>query len=634
MKGAASGGALPWSQALRTRVLLIAMAGLAVACGRKPPPAPTPAPTVPAPVAPRPVVAAPSPRTGVVGIHGDDALARVLSWTLPEVKIEKPARARQEAQRALANGDLFETDKSAIPLLIALRKLQPDNAEDAALLAKAQAALLAQANVALAAAEDPASLQFAQRMGRVVRVLWPELPEARELLAKVDRAERAFALTANGYDLLRAGRLDDPGGALATFRAAQALWPQQLGAGQGIAAVESLLVARAQTRAIAGDIDGANALLERAQRVRNDARVLAVARARVEEARVEFIRKLGDAGMIALADPAGLQFARERLAQMLRVARPGDRAAVVLRERIDLVSHYDLFRPGEVFSDAMPDGSRGPSLVVLPVGVFSMGAPSDEPGSTADEQPQHPIEFAHGFAMTRHEITVDEFRRFAETSQYEGRAAQRGHSMIYDVRSGNFARASGVDWRSGYDGQPAAGDMPVVHVTAWDAEAYAAWLSEQTGVHYRLPSEAEFEYGLRAGGQGRFPWGNGALPEKVENIAGGLDVSPRGLHWNNAFGGYGDGWWGPAPVGSFMRNAFGLYDMGGNVSEWVADCWHKGYRRAPASGAAWINPGCRTRMYRGGSWASAPEQVRSAWRMAGGVDITNARIGFRLVRQL
>jgi formylglycine-generating enzyme required for sulfatase activity len=176
--------------------------------------------------------------------------------------------------------------------------------------------------------------------------------------------------------------------------------------------------------------------------------------------------------------------------------------------------------------------------------------------------------------------------------------------------------------------------MPVIHVTARDAEAYAAWLSEQSGAHYRLPSEAEFEYALRAGTTTRFPWGEGAPPEGVENLTGGLDASPQGRRWSNAFPGYGDGWWGPAPVGSFQPNAFRLHDMAGNVSEWVADCWHQGYRRAPATGAAWINPGCRNRMYRGGSWASAPAQVRSAWRASGGTDATNARVGFRLVRQL
>ena len=87
-------------------------------------------------------------------------------------------------------------------------------------------------------------------------------------------------------------------------------------------------------------------------------------------------------------------------------------------------------------------------------------------------------------------------------------------------------------------------------------------------------------------------------------------------------------------IGTDKSKGLYVHDMAGNVSEWVADCWHQGYRRAPATGAAWINPGCRNRMYRGGSWASAPAQVRSAWRASGGTDATNARIGFRLVRQI
>lgn len=617
---------------MRTRVLQIAMVALLASCGREQ----APLAQSPAPQPPRSAAASPQAHasSGAVSIHGDDALADVLSWTLPKVEINQPERARAQARRALQEGDLFETEHSAIPLLMALRTLQPDAAGDQELLGRARAALLAQANIALDASEDPASLRYAQRMGNVLRTLWPDMNEVGDYLAKVDRAERAFDMTNRGYILLRSGRLDDPAGALVTFRAAQALWPQQIASAQGIAAVEALLIARAQTRAQAGDIAGAEALLKRARNVRNDPRTLAVARGRVEMARVEYLRRLGDAGMIALANPEGLQFARERLADMLRISRPGDRLAVVLRERIDTVSHYGAFRPGEVFSDEMPDASRGPSMVVLPAGTFLMGAEVGEPDSVVDEQPQHRVDFGRGFAMMRHEVTVGEFRRFVAATNYQARANQRGHSMIYDVRSGNFARVSGVDWSSGYDGRPAADDMPVLHVTAWDAEAYAAWLSEQTRAHYRLPSEAEFEYGLRAGNQGIYPWGNGAPPAGVDNFAGARDVSPRGLHWNNAVAGYGDGWWGPAPVGSFRRNAFGLYDMGGNVSEWIVDCWHKGYRRAPANGAAWVNPGCRTRMYRGGAWASAPNQLRSAWRVAGGVDTTNARVGFRLVRQL
>jgi formylglycine-generating enzyme required for sulfatase activity len=343
---------------------------------------------------------------------------------------------------------------------------------------------------------------------------------------------------------------------------------------------------------------------------------------------------LRDEGLIVLGDDDGLRIARERLAEMLRIAAPGDPASVELRQRIDLVGHYGLFRPGQVFTDGLHDGSRGPVLVVVPHGVFRMGAPAGERDATLAEQPQHVIRLERGFAMSRTEVTVGEFGRFVAATNYEPRATQRGHSLAYDTRSGNFVRGSGIDWRSGYDGRPAGADMPVIHVTARDAEAYAAWLSEQTGAHYRLPSETEFEYALRAGSDTRFPWGDGAPPAGQDNLTGALDRSPRGRSWSNAFAGYGDGWWGPAPVGRFAANAYGLHDMAGNASEWIADCWHQGYRRAPANGSAWVNPGCRNRMYRGGSWASAPAQVRSAWRAAGGTDVTNARVGFRLVRQL
>lgn len=577
---------------------------------------------------------APALEGGRVSIRGDDTLADVLSWTPPEANVGQPARARAAARRALAKGDLFETGESAIPLLLALRQVQPGNAEDARLLEKARAALLAQAWIALDAGDDLAALRYAQRHGTVLRTLWPALPEAKSYLDAVDRAGQAFDLCIAGERALRMGNLDAPGGALELFRKAQALWPLQARAQRGIAAVEATLLAGAQAQAAGGDFEGAYAELARAGRVRSNAEANAAARERIEAMRADRIRRLSDEGLMALADPAELQLARERLAEILRIALPGTGAGVALRQRIDLVGHYGLFRPGQVFTDELSGGGRGPALSVLPRGEFRMGAAEDEEGASPDEQPQHLVRFERGFAMTRHEITVGQFRRFVEATGATPRATQRGHSMAYDARSGNFLRGSGIDWRSSYDGRPAADDMPVIHVTARDAEAYAAWLSKQTGAHYRLPSEAEFEYALRAGSQTLYPWGGGAPPLGAGNLAGGGDVSARGRRWSNAFAGYGDGWWGPAPVGSFAANAYGLSDMVGNVSEWVADCWHRGYRRAPANGQAWVNPGCRTRMYRGGSWASAPAQARSAWRMSGGVDVTNARVGFRLVRQL
>ena len=197
--------------------------------------------------------------------------------------------------------------------------------------------------------------------------------------------------------------------------------------------------------------------------------------------------------------------------------------------------------------------------------------------------------FDRGFAVARTETTVAQFGRFIAATGYRTRADKRGVSLAYDAHSGNFAFRNNVDWRSDYAGDPAAPDLPVVHVSAGDAEAYAKWLSQQTGAHYRLPSESEFEYALRAGGEARYPWGDGPPGPTTANVTGGLDVSPQGRRWSNAFPGS------PTAIGARPRsalpaNAFGLHDMDGNVSEWVGDCWHDGYRRAPANGEAWLNP--------------------------------------------
>jgi formylglycine-generating enzyme required for sulfatase activity len=588
----------------------------------------------PAPDAPQ---AAPE-RQGSVRISGDDALVAVLSWSLPPVDVtpaEAPA-ARRRARAAIGQGDLFETADSAIPLLLAVQRADPGQPADVELLVQAREALVAQGDAALTAGdEDLEQLRAAQRRAAVLNRLWPDDPAVLAYRARVDRGERAWDRNAQGEALLAAGQLGERGGgALDEFRAALALRPGQPRALQNIAAVESALIRRAEEAARAGDFDLAQQQLAHAAQVRHDPDTIPAALRRIEAIRGARLRWLRDQGLIALGDVDGLRAARERLAEMLRIANPSDPASMELRRRIDLATHYGVFRPGQVFTDELRGGSRGPQLIVIPHGAFRMGAAEGERDATDAERPQHLVRFDRGFAMARREVTVAEFGRFIAASGYEPRATQRGHSLAYDRRSGNFVRGSGIDWRSGYDGAPAAPGMPVIHVTARDAEAYAEWLTAETGTQYRLPSEAEFEYALRAGSATRFPWGEGPPPPASENVTGALDVSPQGRRWSNAFAGYGDGWWGPAPAGSFAPNAYGLHDIAGNVSEWVADCWHQGYRRAPATGAAWVNPGCRNRMYRGGSWASAPAQVRSAWRSAGGSDVTNARVGFRVVRPL
>jgi len=579
-------------------------------------------------------------RTGSVTISGDDSLADRLTWQVPAVAIDEAgaSAALRRADAALAEGRLHEDADSAIPIYMALRALPASREAARAGLERALRRLLADGERALVDAGDATEPRHrAERIAAVARTIAPEDRAVVDYLQRVDLVERVRILNESGERALAAGEYgEEGGGALADFREAQALAPGQARAAQGLAAVESGLIRRAEDAAQRADFEDATRWLLHAARVRPDDGIGTVADAeqRIARLRAARIARLRDLGIGALPKYGGIDVARRHLAEMLRIAAPGDPAATELRERISLAVHYGLYAPGQVFTDALKTGGRGPQMAVVPHGAFTMGAPADERDSSDYERPQHPIRFERGFGMAIREVSVGEFGRFVAATDYRTRAARRGFSMVYDERSGNFVRRSGVDWRSDYVGNPADDDMPVLHVSARDAEAYADWLAEQTGLRYRLPSEAEFEYVLRAGGDGRYPWGDGAPPRGMLNTTGGNDRSPGGRPWVNAFEGYGDGYWGPAPVGSLVANPWGLHDLSGNVSEWVADCWHDSYRRAPKDGSAWVNPGCRDQVIRGGSWASSPAQTRSAWRAPAQVDITNARLGFRVVRDL
>ena len=555
------------------------------------------------------------------------------AWVPPTVELqpEDVRDALRRAGAAVAEGRLYREADDAIPLYLAVLAVQPDNREAARGLQKAKAQLLASVRELLGQPEEQrkALAEAAERMAVAVH-LAPEGKSEQELQQRVQVARRLLALNRAGEEALRKGQHDDAG---AAFAEVLALDPGNSRARQGLAALESGLLRAAEDAAAQADFDGALHWLVRAAQVRVDAPTVADARLRIEAMRTAQLAALRDGGLRDLTSPKGLKDAREKLERALRIARPGDAAVAVLRQRIELATHYGSFRPGQVFTDALQDGTRGPQMIVVPHGGFQMGAGYGEPGASDAEGPQHYVRFDRGFAMTITEVTVADFGRFVAATDARPRATRRGHSIVYDERSGNFIRRSGVDWQSGYNGAKAAPDSPVMHVSVRDAEAYAAWLSEQTGRYYRLPSEAEFEYALRAGSTGRYPWGNARVPpEGSGNFTGALDVSPSGRRWKNAFVGYGDGYWGAAPVGRFSTNAWGLHDMAGNLSEWVADCWHASYRRAPADGAAWYNPGCRQRVVRGGNWANAPEQTRAAWRLSQDSDVTSARIGFRLVR--
>jgi formylglycine-generating enzyme required for sulfatase activity len=578
-------------------------------------------------------------RRGSVTISGDDTLAESLTWRVPAVAVTAQTipQAQRRAADAIKAGNLYWDADAAIPLYLGILRLTPEDAAAREGLRRATASLLERGDEQLlAAGDDAGALREAHAIAAVVRTIAASEDASQAYLQRVDLADRLWALNAEGEEELRAARYGaQGGGALARFREALRLQPGQARALQGVAAVESGLIRNAEMAAERGDFANAQRWIDLAARVRQDSPTIADARQRVDAMRRLHIARLRDEGVRVLAEYNGLRKARDRLAEILRIASPGDAAAADLRNRIDLATHYGLFRPGQTFTDALRNGGRGPQMVVVPHGAFRMGARPDEPGAQPYEQPSRYLRFDRGFAMSVREVTVGEFKRYLAASGARTRAKRRGYSMSYDERSNNFARRSLVDAGSDYLGARAADALPVLHVSAADADGYAEWLTEQTGRHYRLPSEAEFEYALRAGGSGRYPWGDAVTPPaRAGNFTGSRDRSPGGRVWSNAFPVYGDGHWGPAPVGSFRANAFGLQDLSGNVSEWIADCWHDSYRRAPKDPKAWFNPGCRTRVIRGGSWASSPAQVRSAWRAPVERDTTNAQIGFRLVRDL
>lgn len=577
-------------------------------------------------------------RTPIVTVSADQAVSPVPPWQAPVVVVtdDNAAKLRKQAASALEADRLFGDAEAAIPLYLALRAHAPEDAAIQRGLQRAVAALVKQGEAELAGIdEDPLSLRRAHEVAAVARVAAPGDETVAAFLERLDRADEAQEANRLGENELNADRLGENGngGAMAHFREALRLRPGDVRAMQGLAAAESTLIRRAELSATADDYVTAEHWLDLAGKVRPGFAAVDDARARIAMQRIVRVGRLRDMGLAALSREDGINEARSHLATLLRIAPSADPAAAELRQRIDLATHYGLFRPGQVFTDAIRNGGRGPQMTVIPHGAFRMGADEGEPGEDS-ERPARNIRFERGLAVSRFEITVGEFRRFVLASGHRPRATRRGYSTAYDERSGNFVRRGNVDWQADYVGNRAADSLPVVHVSAKDAMAYAQWLSEQTGQRYRLLSEAEFEYALRAGGQGLYPWGRDTPPDRSGNFTGALDESPSGRHWRNTFARYGDGSWGPAPVGHYAANAFGLHDMEGNVSEWVADCWHDTYRRAPRGGEAWVNPGCRERVVRGGSWASSPEQTRSSWRMSGEANSTTARTGFRVAREI
>lgn len=458
--------------------------------------------------------------------------------------------------------------------------------------------------------------------------------DAQPLLQQLAVLDKVRPLLTTAASQLQAGKANAPRGdsALDTYHQVLQLDPQNAVAVQGISQVQHVVLDRALAAVAQNDFAGADNALAEAATIEPGSQALQDTRGRIEG-----MRRQSGAGVLAQArsalDGGNIELAQQ-LAAKAQAISPDLAGIDDFNERVTNAKLYASYKPGQVFADRFVDSTgQAPAMVVVPTGKFMMGSPDGESGHDANEAPSHEVEMDKGFALARSAITIGQFRDFVRASGYAPQSQSLG-SSVYDEQSGGLRDDSSANWQDDYAGKPGQDRLPVINLSWNDAKAYADWLSQRTGKKYRLPSEAEFEYALRGGSTSRYWWGDGPPSSKVENLTGGNDRSGSGRRWSNAFNGYKDGYWGPAPVMSFAANPFGLYDMGGNVSEWVADCWHDNYIRAPRTSEAWVNPGCGRRVIRGGSWGSAPEQVRSAYRQGAAADLRSARVGFRVAREL
>ena len=229
-------------------------------------------------------------------------------------------------------------------------------------------------------------------------------------------------------------------------------------------------------------------------------------------------------------------------------------------------------------------------MIVVPSGEFVMGSPGSEKGRAGDEGPQQKVTITRSVAVSRFDITF---------SDWDTCVSVGGCPQVGDAGMGRTTK-------------------PVIYVTWYDAKQYVAWLSQMTGQPYRLLSEAEWEYAARAGTQSAYSWGN-------EIGTGNANCNGCGSIWDNRQ---------TSPVGVFRPNAFGLYDMHGNVRQWVEDCYRGSLDGVPADGSAQTSGECINHVLRGGSWFDYPGVLRSASRLGFLPEDRNDHVGFRIGRTI
>jgi formylglycine-generating enzyme len=264
-------------------------------------------------------------------------------------------------------------------------------------------------------------------------------------------------------------------------------------------------------------------------------------------------------------------------------------------------------------------------MVRISAGKFMMGSPKDEEGREDDEGPQHEVTLKKDFYLGKYEVTRGQFRRFVESEGYQTEAEMDGKgSYGWDEADEGFKLDEQYNWKN--VGFAQSDDHPVVNVSWNDAVKYCEWLSKKAGKRFRLPTEAEWEWSCRARVLNRFNFGDDAKElAKHGNVADGTarEKYPKWAAIKSK-----DGYVYTAPVGRFEANAFGLYDMHGNVSEWCSD-WSGNYPSESMSDPTGPSTGS-LRVIRGGGWGTDPRYCRSAIRNRSVPTIRINSLGFRL----
>jgi formylglycine-generating enzyme required for sulfatase activity len=283
----------------------------------------------------------------------------------------------------------------------------------------------------------------------------------------------------------------------------------------------------------------------------------------------------------------------------------------------------------EPSSDSITN-SIGMKLTLIPAGEFIMGSPDSDPEALADEKPRHRVQITKPFYLGVYEVTCGQFRRFVDETGYRTDAEEDGKGgWGWNEEKKSFEKDAKYNWRN--SGFEQTDDHPVGNVSWNDAVAFCAWLSRAEVLTYRLPTEAEWEYACRARTTAKYFSGDDPVsPAMIGNVADatGKEKYPD---WSWAIAAQ-DGFVNTAPVGQFRPNAFGLYDMHGNVWEWCQDAYEADYyRQSPGVDPSGL-PQAAQRVDRGGCFSSAPGDCRSANREGHTPGDRYSGLGFRVAR--